>query len=696
VTATAPAGFGSLSRNAPRRASDLAALARSAPARRPTMYPDPPRRPRRDPDPRSRPPDARRSWQEPGSGRPPAGGRRPGPAGGSGGAGAAGGSWRAAGQGRGQRNGQGQGDGRRRRPADPAGRDARGGRDRRDARDPREARDARRQAAPWAGAAAGAGAAGAGRRPPGRYGGQQYGQQRYGEQQYGAGDRDGGGGRRRGDDGYGGYGGGGGRGYDGPGRRRRRRSWLQRGVLTAGVVVALVCLLGASVAGYTLVKYESIDRVDVPTDAAAKGEPKNFLVVAVDGREGHETRNTDTIMVVRVDPQSDRVALTSFPRDLMVTIADTGKVGMINSAYSRDSGGEQVLIETIQQNFDIPIHHFVEVNFQSFRQVVDAVGGVPIYVPYAIRDNHSGLGIDDLGCVTLNGEQGLAFARSRYLQIMTQDGWDQDPYADVNRVQRQQLFIQGAMSKAVAQVRSNPLRLPELVDIGVANVRLDGNLTIDNLIDLANKFKDFDSDELETYPLPTSPYPQDENRLMLDEAAAEPMLNVFRGLAAGEIRPGLINVSVLNGTTADPAQEREGLAGDVSAALQKIGFKMAPADDADEFYATTTIFHAPGQESYGQRVARHITSQTAVPMQVDADLRPGEVRVVAGLDFNNVHDQPTPIDEMPAAAGAEATPTTAVAGEQPSTPPAPEVTTTTQPSPYVVGAPPEGVSCGGG
>jgi hypothetical protein len=81
---------------------------------------------------------------------------------------------------------------------------------------------------------------------------------------------------------------------------------------------------------------------------------------------------------------------------------------------------------------------------------------------------------------------------------------------------------------------------------------------------------------------------------------------------------------------------------------------------------------------------------------VDPDLRPGQVRLVAGLDFDNVHDQPTPIDRMPAPAGAEATPTTAPAAEQPSTPPPPEVTTTTQPSPYVVGAPPEGITCGGG
>ena len=461
--------------------------------------------------------------------------------------------------------------------------------------------------------------------------------------------------------------------------------------------LVLFCMLGASVAGYTLVKYQSIDRVDdVELAQAAKGEPENFLIVAVDTREGQGSKNTDTIMVVRVDPKSDRVALTSFPRDLIVTISDTGETGMINSAYARDTGGEQVLIDTLKQNFDITINHFVEVNFESFQQVVDAVGGVPVWIPHAVRDVASGLYVEQLGCVNLDGEMGLAFARSRKLQIQDEDGdWVQDPLSDVNRVRRQQIFIQGAMSKALSQITSNPLRLQELVDIGVQNIRLDPNLTIGDMLDLGNQFKGFDADELEAYPLPTVAHPQDENRLLLDEAQAEPMLNVFRGLAPGELRPGIINVTVLNGTVADQAQQREGLATDVSGALQEVGFEMAPADDADTLYPQTTILHAPGQELFAQRVARHISSPTAIPTQVDPDLAPGEVTVVAGVDFTTVHDQPTPIDAMPVAPGDEAPPETTAPsdGETTTTRADRPVTTTTAPDPYVVGAIPEGADC---
>ncbi|HEX6421388.1 MAG TPA: LCP family protein [Acidimicrobiales bacterium] len=451
--------------------------------------------------------------------------------------------------------------------------------------------------------------------------------------------------------------GGGGDDAGGPDLRGGRRTGRQRLLLGTGIAVVVLCLLGASVGGYALVKYNSIERVrDLALAQAPPGEPENFLVVAVDTREGQNSRNTDTIMVVRVDPGSERLALTSLPRDLMVTIADTGRIGMINSAYARDSGGEQVLIDTIRQNFDITINHFVEVNFDSFKHVVDAIGGVSIYMERQARDRSSGFHNYTVGCVELDGEAGLEFTRSRKLDIMVDGEWERDPLSDEHRVLRQQVFVRRAMSKALSQVRSNPLRLRELVDIGVSNVRLDDNLGLGDLLDLADQFKGFDPEALETYPLPVEKYPPDPNRLLLDEAAAEPSLNVFRGLAPGEIRPGLINVTVLNGTVADEAQLKEGLATDVSGALQRVGFDMRTPSDADEFYAQTTIQHAPGQSAYAERVSRHITSETPIPTVENPDLAPGEVTLIAGADFTTVHEIPTPIESLPGAAPADGAP----------------------------------------
>jgi LCP family protein required for cell wall assembly len=482
---------------------------------------------------------------------------------------------------------------------------------------------------------------------------------------------------------------------------RRRRSWPQRIVLTVGCVIVLVCLLGASVAGYALAKWYSVDRVeDLDIAAAPEGEPMNILLVGSDSRarEGADaaaavtSKLTDTIMVVRVDPRSDQVAVLSFPRDLWIPIADTGEAARINSAFNAP-GEEQVLIDTIRQNFGIEINHWVEVDFQGFRQLIDAIGGVTLYIDRALRDVDAGLYMYDLGCVNLDGETALSYARARKVDYLTEDGWEDDPLSDLSRIERQQVLMTEALTKTLGQVRSNPLRMQELADIGLNNVTIDDGLGISDIIDLGKKFKDFSTDRFLTYSLPTVPRPADENTLIVDERQAEEVLNVFRGLDPGEVSPSNIDVNVLNGTVrGDPAQEKQGLARDVSGALQKIGFSVAAPGDADELYQFTTIYHAPGEVSRGQRVARHITG--GVVLEENADVQPGHVTVVAGLNFTTVHEQPTPIDQLPPAPGAP--PTTAPPATEPAAqdvPPAPPPTQPTTTLPSQVGAVPDG-ACG--
>jgi polyisoprenyl-teichoic acid--peptidoglycan teichoic acid transferase len=471
---------------------------------------------------------------------------------------------------------------------------------------------------------------------------------------------------------------------------RGRRSWRQRVILVALASIVVVCLAGASVGGYVLVKYNSINRVDnLSLDQPPAGDPENYLIVAVDTREGQASRNTDTIMVARVDPESDRLALTSFPRDLMVTIADTGEIGMINSAYSRpnEGEGEQNLINTLRQNFGVPIHHFVEVNFESFKRVVDEVGGVSIWFPTAVRDKAAGLYVDRPGCQQLDGATALAFGRSRKLQIMTPDGWERDPLSDLSRVQRQQIFIHRALAKALSQVRSNPLRVTDLVNIAVDTVRFDKELGVRDMIDLGNHFSDFDSEKLETYNLPTLPYPPDPYRVLLDESNAQPALNVFRGLPSGQLSPVQATVTVLNATT------KEGFARDISGALQRIGFEMTEPDTTEPA-ATTTVEHAPGQANYGRLVASYLTAPAT--LVENPELGDGEVVVVAGDDFTTVHDQPAPTREATTttdAAQPSASSTTTAADSTTTTAASSPTTTTTEANPFVVGEPPRGETC---
>ena len=91
------------------------------------------------------------------------------------------------------------------------------------------------------------------------------------------------------------------------------------------------------------------------------------------------------------------------PRPVGARSPDTGQTARINSAHGH---GEQVLIDTIQENFGIPINHYVEIDFVGFERLVDAVGGIPMWFDAPVRDEHTGLSVPDAGCQVLDGDAG--------------------------------------------------------------------------------------------------------------------------------------------------------------------------------------------------------------------------------------------------------------------------------------------------
>ena len=374
---------------------------------------------------------------------------------------------------------------------------------------------------------------------------------------------------------------------------KRRRSWKQRTLLSTGFAVLAVCLMGLSVAGYVLVKYNSIERYgDLEIDEVPAGDPQNYLVVGSDAREGLDSQRTDTIMIVRVDPAEEQASVLSLQRDLVVPIAGTGETGRINSAYSMGTPdqGRQRLIDTIRENFSIEIHHYVEVSFEGFARLVDSVGGVPLFFDSAVRDEHSGFFMEQLGCQTLNGDQALKLVRSRHLEFMTPDGWESDGYADLGRITRQQIFMEEALKRTLAEVRSNPSKITELIDIGVDTVGLDSGLGISDIRDLGDRFQDFSTSALRTYALPVVDR-GDNATLAVDERNAEPILNVFRGLDPGEISPSVIELTVLNGSG------QQGQANDVAGALESVGFQVVGTGNVPDgaVLPHTQVHFRPGE-----------------------------------------------------------------------------------------------------
>lgn len=223
----------------------------------------------------------------------------------------------------------------------------------------------------------------------------------------------------------------------------------------------------------------------------------NVLVVGSDSRapvaaEAEEFGTTDvvagqrsdTIMILRMERDSEKpAAVLSIPRDLWVPIA-SGGVNRINTAFEQ---GPDNLVRTIRGALGIPIHHYIEVDFAGFRDIVSAVGGVSVYFATPARDTVTGLLVERAGCNELDGDQALAYVRSRNYETLVGDEWQLGGAGDLDRISRQQDFIRRVLAK-VRSVR-NPLTIHRLVTTGTNNVRLDKKLSARDIEGMALRFR---------------------------------------------------------------------------------------------------------------------------------------------------------------------------------------------------------------
>ncbi len=485
---------------------------------------------------------------------------------------------------------------------------------------------------------------------------------------------------------------------DGPRRPRRRRTWPQRLLISLNVVVVLICFSSAAGLAFAFRQASDVQRFgglsSTLDSTSTKGEPENYLLVGVDNSEGLDAKDpvligrsrksllSDTIMILRVDPTTQEAKILSLPRDLWVNIADTGSKQRINTALP--GGGPERLIKTIQQNFGIPINHYVQVNFYGFKSLVDAVDGVPIYFPWPARDSNTGFQIDEPGCYTLDGTQALAYARSRHFETKTGNkgkSWVGDPSSDFGRIARQQQFIKLALKRAIAKGVRNPFVLNQLIGVAQGNVTLDDAVTTKDLLDLGSQFKNFDPDTLQVYTPPATGKVTSGGAdvLILDNAAAQPIFDLFRAKGDTDNPLRAIQVDVTNGSG------KTSQAAVVLKAFDDLGFTTIGSSDASSFRnSKTTIRYAVGAEAAAVEVARYIDGTPQ--FTVDKTLSGKSVLLVTGKDFTQLRSEPRPASDF---ASFMATTTTTTV--DPSAPPATDVPTTQA---GMVPETPEGEVCG--
>lgn len=301
-----------------------------------------------------------------------------------------------------------------------------------------------------------------------------------------------------------------------------------------GAAMATLILLAGAAGVFLLLQVLDIEQIgNLGVDDAEPDQPRNYLVVGSDERpEGDEVagQRSDTLMIVRIEPDRSQVQVLSIPRDLVVPISGRSEEARINSAYGY---GRAVLLDTIRDNLGIQIHHYVEVDFGAFEHVVDAAGGVPIWASTPIKDEPTGLLIPEPGCTVLDGQQALAYVRSRNLQYVTTSGeWSvPDPTADLGRIQRQQIFLHQVMATAIDRGTANPSRIPRLVATVADSLAVDDKLSVPDLITLANRLRGMGPDAMQTHTLPVVPS-DGGGTVELDESAVDDVLARFRGSSA--------------------------------------------------------------------------------------------------------------------------------------------------------------------
>ena len=334
----------------------------------------------------------------------------------------------------------------------------------------------------------------------------------------------------------------------------RRRGAVRMFAVRLGIAlcVASLFMVGAVLAvNYVIdVKLSTVSRVGLRT-AAATGGPENFLVVGSDTRAftsgnstlqqqfGTEAQNggqrSDTMMVIRVDPSSSKTLVVSFPRDLWVQVPGLG-LSKINSAYD---AGPQRVIDMLKQDFNIKINHFVQVDFKSFQGVVNAIGTVPVYVPYQARDNLTGLYQPVAGCERFNGADALAYVRSRDLQYYSQDRqtWlPADAVPDIDRIARQQQFIRTLAGIAVRAGLSNPLTANAIVNRVLENLTVDSSLSKNDVLNLVDAFRTINPNntghvQFATMPWTVGPNQDGQAVLYLRQPDADALLTRLGGSA---------------------------------------------------------------------------------------------------------------------------------------------------------------------
>jgi LCP family protein required for cell wall assembly len=414
---------------------------------------------------------------------------------------------------------------------------------------------------------------------------------------------------------------------------RPRRRWLAVLRYAALLIIAVVCGLGGYALGWlqstgaVMVEGEKakvVDAAELEITKSTSGEPINILIMGSDRRDTIEDDpgRSDTLMLLRLDPNTGSISMLSVPRDLWVEIPGYGSE-RINVAYTLE--GPKGAIKVFKQLTGLDIHYWMDVNFLGFVRVVDYLRGVYIDVDHRYY-NPPGTGYAAIdiqpGYQLLKGRPALQFVRFRH-----------DEYGDFGRMVRQQVFLHEVERQA--RRWQNWTRLPRIVK-KVAENTISNINEAGELLGLAKTLLTMDTSQVYKTHIVGEPTMINEMSVLLpSDQEIKQAVNEFLDPERAPVSVGKITiprdsytVRVLNGSGT------QGIAGQVAADLDAEGFHAVEDGNADGFdYSNSVVYTTEGLKPAAQAVARLLNPCT---VKIVAHL-PGTLdgmTVIVGGDYD--------------------------------------------------------------
>lgn len=441
---------------------------------------------------------------------------------------------------------------------------------------------------------------------------------------------------------------------------KRKRRWPK--VLLI-IFLVLLLLIGLVLGGaYFLVKRLGDNITTIPgttVQAAEQFEPVNILLMGSDSREGKNLevddsgfntgQRSDTTILLHLSADRDWALAVSIPRDTLVELpkcaSESGRDRLtmkFNSAF--EYGGPNCTVEAVEELSGVDVNHIAVVDFQGFKGLVDALGGVTICLEEATYDQRSRLDLP-AGWSTVMGDQALAFVRSRHA---FGDG------SDIGRIKRQQQFLTAAIQQATdRELLKNPVKLYRVLDAATSALSVDDGLDdITEIRDMAVSVQDLDLGSIVFATMPNVDAGDGAN-VLVDTRKANKIWRAIRqdeqwpapkkpkpDSSAGPsdepagpevtVAPEDIFVEVQNGTGAD------NLATNTSEDLTEVGFNvtgLAYADQTD--YAETTIRYNPDDQAAAETLQ---ASTDASVLKPDSNIGSGVLVLIVGQDYAGAID----------------------------------------------------------